>query len=174
MTTTGESVPVSWVARTEQERTALLDADFPMIVPRLLAICRALAGDAAEDAVQDTYLLARKRIGQLRDLDALEPWLTTIAVRQCIRYHRRRRWIMDRLSRLSPPDPIVPSTDLGLRGLVEDLPPRERAVIVLHYGYGYSLLEVADLLGLSHTNVRSIAARTRRRLLQRWKEADHD
>ena len=81
---------------------------------------------------------------------------------------------MDRLSRLSPPDPIVPSTDLGLRGLVEDLPPRERAVIVLHYGYGYSLLEVADLLGLSHTNVRSIAARTRRRLLQRWKEADHD
>ena len=61
MTTTGESVPVSWVARTEQERTALLDADFPMIVPRLLAICRALAGDAAEDAVQDTYLLARKR-----------------------------------------------------------------------------------------------------------------
>ena len=90
MTTTGESVRVSGVGRTEQERTALLDADFPMIAPRLLAICRALGGDAAEDPVQDTYLLARKQIGQLRDLDALEPWLTTIAVRQCIRHHRRR------------------------------------------------------------------------------------
>ena len=77
------------MGRTEQERTALLDADFPMIAPRLLAICRALGGDAAEDAVQDTYLLARKQIGQLRDLDALEPWLTTIAVRQCIRHHER-------------------------------------------------------------------------------------
>lgn len=174
MTTTGGSVPVPWVARTEQERTALLDADFPMFAPRLLAICRALGGDAAEDAVQDTYLLARKQIGQLRDLDALEPWLTTIAVRQCIRHHRRRRWILDRLSSFLPDDLVVPSTDLELRGLVEDLPPRERTLIVLHYGYGYSLREVADLLGLSHTNVRSIAARTRRRLLQRWKEAYHD
>ena len=62
--------------------------------------------------------------------------------------------------------------DIGLRELVEQLPVRSRAVLVLHHGYGYSLAEVADILGLSHTNVRSIAARSRRRLMDRAREAD--
>ena len=56
--------------------------------------------------------------------------------------------------------------------LVEQLPIRSRAVLVLHHGYGYSLAEVAEILGLTHTNVRSIAARSRRRLMDRAKEAD--
>jgi RNA polymerase sigma-70 factor (ECF subfamily) len=158
-------------ADDSRHRLHVLDEQFEHLRPRLVGICRAVAGDAAEDAVHDAYLQARRSIGQLRNLEALDGWLTTIALRQCISRHRRARRLRDRLADLLPrQSAAIP--DLGLRELVEKLPIRSRAVIVLHHGYGYSLAEVADILGLTHTNVRSIAARTRRRLLDQVREAD--
>lgn len=154
-----------------RHRLNVLDEHFERLRPRLVGICRALAGDAAEDAVHDAYLAARRSVGGLRDLDAIDGWLTTIAVRQCISGHRRSRRLRDRLAELLPrQSTAIP--DLGLRELVEALPARSRAVLVLHHGYGYSLAEVADVLGLTHTNARSIAARARHRLIDQVREAD--
>lgn len=62
-----------------------LDQRFPEIRDRLVAICRSVGGDAAEDAVQEAYIVARRTIGQLRDAEALDGWLTTIAIRHCIK-----------------------------------------------------------------------------------------
>lgn len=172
--TTSEPAALSRSQSKAPERVAILDERFPAFTPRLLAICRALAGDLAEDVVQETYLQGRKRLDQLRDLDALEPWLTTIAVRQCIRHHRGRRRLFDLLPHLGRLVPASVTSDLALRELIEALPVRGRSVLVLHYGYGYRLHEVAALLDLSHTNVRSVIARTRKRLLKQWKEGTDD
>ena len=154
-----------------RHRLHVLDEQFEHLRPRLVGICRAVAGDAAEDAVHDAYVQARRSIGQLRDLDALEGWLTTIALRQCISGHRRARRLRDRLADLVPRQSVV-TPDIGLRQMVEELPIRSRAVLVLHHGYGYSLREVAEILGLTHTNTRSIAARARRRLMDQMREDD--
>lgn len=159
------------VASDARHRLHVLDERFEQLRPRLVGICRSVAGDAAEDAVHDTYLLARRSIDQLRDLEALDGWLTTIALRQCISGHRRARRLRDRLADLlTRSSAAIP--DIGLRQLVEELPIRSRAVLVLHHGHGYSLVEVAEILGLTHTNVRSIAARARRRLIDQAREAD--
>lgn len=152
-------------------RLAVLDERFAQIRPRLVGVCRSLAGDAAEDAVQDAYLAARGAVRSLRDLAAMDGWLTTIAVRQCISGHRRTRRLRDRLADLLPRQ-TASAPDIGLLELVERLPARSRAVLVLHHGYGYSLAEVADVLGITHTNARSISARARRRLMQQAREAD--
>jgi RNA polymerase sigma-70 factor (ECF subfamily) len=66
----------------------------------------------------------------------------------------------------------MPERDLALDELVERLPPRERTLIVLHYGYGYGMEELARLTGLSSVNVRTIVFRARRRL-RVWLEADN-
>jgi RNA polymerase sigma-70 factor (ECF subfamily) len=161
----------SSVAADQRQRLHVLDERFEQLRPRLVGICRSVAGDAAEDAVHDAYLHARRSIDQLRELEALDAWLTTIALRQCITGHRRARRFRDRFAHLLP-RASSGMPDLGLRELVERLPVRSRAVLVLHHGYGYSLVEVADILGLTHTNVRSIAARSRRRLLEQAREAD--
>lgn len=163
------------IGEESQPDVSLLDQRFPQLRPRLIAICHSLAGDGAEDAVQETYLTARKRFGQLRDLGALDGWLTTIAVRHCIDRHRRSRLFRDRLPELL--HRVVATDrqrDVGFRELIEGLPVQQRAVIVLHYGHGYSLLEIAEILGLSHTNVRSIVHRARRRLYEQWKEASDE
>ena len=64
------------------------------------------------------------------------------------------------------------ASDIGLRELVEKLPPRERTVLVLHYGHGYRLEEIAVILDLTHTNVRTVIARTRKRLYADWRKAE--
>jgi len=58
--------------------------------------------------------------------------------------------------------------NIGLRELIERLPARDRTVVVLHYGHGYGLDEIAGFLDLTHTNVRSIVHRARKRLAAQW------
>lgn len=147
-----------------------LDARFEHQRPRLVALARSLStADEAEDVVHDAYLLAQRRLDQLRDPSALEGWLSRIVVNRAFELHRRR----GRLARLIPHAPrSAPSSDLGLRELIEHLPARARVVIVLHYGHGYALNEIAGLLDLTPTNVRAIVSRARRSLFTAWLEAE--
>lgn len=147
-----------------------LDAAFEAIRPGLARLCGSLVGAAeADDVVQDVYVVARKRIGQLTDPRALEPWLRRIAVNRCYDHHRRAKRLVERLPLLVRA-PVAASRDTGLGELVERLPERQRTVIVLHYAYGYALNEIAELLDLTHVNVRTIIARARHRLLADWQE----
>jgi RNA polymerase sigma-70 factor, ECF subfamily len=147
-----------------------VDATFGQARPRLLRIATGLVGaESAEDVVHDTYLIARSRIGQLRDPLAAEAWMARICIHRCFRVRRRRLHLERLLPRLVTGPARGP--DLDLRSLVEGLPPRERTVLVLHHGYGYSLAEVGELVGVSHANARAIASRARRRLLVAWTEA---
>jgi RNA polymerase sigma-70 factor (ECF subfamily) len=151
-----------------------LDSAFAAARTRLVRIAASLIGwDAAEDAVQDTYLAARSRIGQLRDPGAVEAWLARICVHRCFRMRRRGKRLTELLNILPfPRHSPAPSGRLELSELVERLPPRDRAVVVLQHGYGYSLAEVAELVGISHANARQISSRTRARLLRQWQEAE--
>ena len=147
-----------------------LEAAFERARPRLLAIGRSLVGaGGAEDVVQDTYLVARERIGQLRDPAAVEAWLARIAIHRCYR-QRQRRMHLDRLLPWLHRTPS--SSSLELRELIERLPVRERTVLVLHYGHGYSLVEIGQLLEITHVNARAIISRARRRLVTAWLESE--
>ena len=57
-------------------------------LPRLYALARRLAGDEAEDAVQDCLLKAYRAFGRLEHSAAGPAWLTSILVNTC---HDRRR-----------------------------------------------------------------------------------
>jgi RNA polymerase sigma-70 factor (ECF subfamily) len=156
------SVPIS---RSDAAATSAFDEQFARTQPRLHRICQNLAGpDAAEDIVQDVYLLARERFGQLRNPLAFDTWITRIAVRQCYNASRRRRRLLERLPLIGSLRAAPEPSDLGLRELVERLPPRERSLVVLHYGYGYRIDEIAALLEISATNARTILFRARAKL----------
>jgi RNA polymerase sigma factor (sigma-70 family) len=146
---------------------------FSQLRGRLLAVCTGLVGaDDAEDVVQDAYLRARARRGELRDAAAFDAWLMRIAINLCYSRHQRARTLRRLLPAIGRADVERPR-DLALRDLIERLPPRERTVLVLHYGHGYQLEEIARLLGLSAVNVRAIASRSRRALGRQWRESPH-
>lgn len=149
---------------------APFDQRFMLVRPRLLAICTGLIGrDSAEDVVHDTYEKGRRAFARLRDDDAFDAWICRIAVNQCKDLRRRRNLARSRLPALFRPE-RTGGPDLALTELIERLQPRERTVLVLHYGHGYGLHEIAGLLGMSHTNVRTVIARTRHRLAEQWVE----
>jgi RNA polymerase sigma-70 factor (ECF subfamily) len=149
-----------------------LDRQFEAYRAGLVRLCASMVGaDDADDVVQDTYMVARQRLAQLQDPGALGAWLKRIAVNRCYDGHRRRRRLAERLPLLHR-SAETRGRDLTLLELVELLPSRQRTVLVLHYAHGYALNEIAELLSLSHVNVRTIIARTRRSLLEAWKEAE--
>ena len=163
-----EPVAVSAVSATDR----LLDERFVELKPRLLAAARSLVGtDTAEDVVQDAYLRARAKIGQLRDVQALDAWLTRIVATTAFNHHRRRRGLLDRLPLLAERQAGTPPR-ASLDELVDQLPARERTVLVLQHAYGYRLDEIARIVGTTHTNARTIAFRARRRLATAWHEAE--
>ena len=156
--------------RRSRDQAAEFDRKFGLVRIRLERICSSLVGAVdAPDVVHDVYLQARPRIGQLRDPDALEAWLVRIAIRACYDLRRRQRRIVPYpMAVLEAPM----GRDAALVELVERLPPADRTILVLHYGHGYALDEIARLLDLNYATVRSRIARTRIRLFREWTEAD--
>jgi len=164
-----EPKPTAVARRTDAD----LDAAFAAARPRLVRIAASLVGPAAaEDVVHDAYLAARERIHQLRDPLAIDGWLVRICIHRAFRVRRRGRRFRELLERLPGRNSPPPSrtSPLELRELIEGLAPRERAVVLLQHGYGYSLVEVAELVGVSHANARKISSRARATLLRAWKE----
>ena len=165
-----EPRPIS--AARDDRLVADYDSRFAAARDRLVGICAGLVGtDAAEDVVHDAYLRGRSRFAQLRDLDLFESWLTRSAINLCLNRQRRARRLRDLipgLGRAAPPAP----RKVGLRQLIERLTPRERTIVVLHYGHGYRFDEIARMAGLSAVNVRSIVFRARRRLRDQLGEPD--
>ena len=148
-----------------------LPARFDALRPRLTAVCAAVVGrDDAVDVVHETFLRAQDRIHQLRDPELFDAWVVRIALNEAKSVVRRRQTGAARLRELRPRPTDPP--DLGIVELVELLPPRDRAVIVLHYGYGYRMSEIARLLALTEVNVRTIAFRARRTLRAQLEEDD--
>jgi RNA polymerase sigma-70 factor, ECF subfamily len=112
----------------------------------------------AEDAVQDTMELAWKSWGSLRDPLRRSDWLKQICVRRCLRI--RRGFLSSFLLSDRDPDPHgVASRDPDVDRVFRKLSPHQRAVVALHYEYGYPLDECAVLMQCRPGTARSHLAR---------------
>ena len=130
---------------------------------RLLAIAYRILRDLAlaEDAVQQTLVIAWRELPSLRDAAAFEGWLRRLLVHACYREARRnRRWAAH--VRLLPVEPAAPSDgplDVATRDQLERgfrrLPAEQRAIFVLHHYLGLTLQEIADQLGIPLGTVKS-------------------
>jgi RNA polymerase sigma factor (sigma-70 family) len=126
-------------------------------------LVRRLGRDAAEDAFQETFLRALRAYERLDHGRHLRAWLYTIAGRVAIDASRKRR-----LYRV-PPDWIEAEEDgrpayAELEHLTSELPPTERAAVVLRYGYDFAYDEIATALGSSPEAARQAASSGVRRL----------
>jgi len=134
----------------------------------------------AEDAVQEALALACRSVERLRDPAAIDAWFRRVVTNVCLRALRRRR-LRRVASQVIPglqPHPIAaladaPAADelLARRGAaarlivaLEDLPPKQRAALVLRYGQDRSIAEVADMLGVGEGTVKTHLVRGLRRL----------
>ena len=129
-------------------------------------LARLLGRQAAEDAFQETFLRALRAYGALEHGRHLRAWAFTIATRVAVDIRRRPSEIAE------PAE--VPVRDerpayAELEHLAGQLPPTERAAVVLRYGYDLSYDDIGAALGSSAEAARAAASSGVRRL--RRKEA---
>ena len=115
----------------------------------------------AEDAFQETFLRALRAYPRLEHGAHLRAWVLTIAGRIAIDEHRRER------DGTELPDPASHDAEpayLELAHLTGELPPKERAAVVLRYGYDLGYDQIAAALDSSEEAARQAASSGVRRL----------
>lgn len=118
----------------------------------------------AEDAAQEAFASACRRLCSLRNGERFPQWLGTICRRTARRMARSR---MNGAPMMS--EPISPVRDDDSRReqvhkALEELSRSEREIIQLHYFSGLSYDEIARVLGVSPQAVHGRMQRARRKL----------
>jgi len=130
---------------------------------RLLAIAYRILRDLglAEDAVQQTLVLAWRELPSLRDAERFDAWLRRLLVHACYREARRgHRWATNvRVLPIDHPTGFDDYAGVVARDQLErgfrQLPPEQRAVFVFHHHLGLTQPEIAQELGVPLGTVKS-------------------
>jgi RNA polymerase sigma-70 factor (ECF subfamily) len=145
-------------------------------------LCYRMLGDRAlaEDAAQETFLKAFLGLKRYNPQLVFVNWLLSIASHHCIDRLRRRRL---RLVPLESPRGVIEIADKEpgpekalaraeqqneIRQSLLQLAAKDRAAIVLHYWQGLSYIEIAEMLSLTPSAVKSRLHRARRTLAEYW------
>ena len=159
--------------RPEPEPALGFDALFAREYPKLVALAAAVSGrrTVAEDIAQEAFSRFAIRSAQLSGYDKPGAWLRRVTINLAISRRRRfaaeaRAWLRlrpDTEPELSP----APAHHDDLWAAVAALPPRQRAVVALHYLEDRSMEEIAEVLEISASTARVHLHRARQTLRNR-------
>jgi len=116
------------------------------------------------DLVQETFIRAVRHLTSLRDDAKFGSWLFGIAHQQCLQHFRRAGRELpsgDNLPDLPDDTPgpaqLLIREDMAaeVRKLFAQLPPQQRAVLVLHFMEDFSLEDIANVTGAPLGTVKS-------------------
>jgi RNA polymerase sigma-70 factor, ECF subfamily len=121
----------------------------------------AFAGDAdvASDAVAEAFAQALRRGGEIRDP---ERWIWRAAFRIAAGALKERRREVQGVEKEGSYEMEEPARELIVA--LANLSAKQRAAVVLHHAAGYSVNDVAHLIGSTSPAVRVHLMRGRRRL----------
>jgi RNA polymerase sigma factor (sigma-70 family) len=132
----------------------------------VLAFLRRRAGrDRADDLFQETFLRALRAYDRLEHGEHLRAWALTIAASALVDATRRERPTVALV--LEPGSEDARPAFEELAPLTDGLPPKERAAVVLRYGYALGYDEIGAALGSSEAAARQAASAGVRRLRQK-------
>ncbi len=129
---------------------------------------RVVGSNAADDAFQETFLRALRGYPKLRHGEHLRAWAFTIAARVAIDLGRRSKPTVELVDELGGGSDSRPAY-AELEHLAGELPGKERAAVILRYGYDLPYSDIAAALDSSEEAARAAASsgvrRLRRKLL---------
>jgi RNA polymerase sigma-70 factor (ECF subfamily) len=160
---------------------------FRRSVVRLCGAFAALDADEVEDVVQETFVRAFKRVGQLKEPGSFEPWLLAIARNRALSALERKSTaarVKNELGREEPePLPLVPAALQReaaaevVRDVIEHLAdgPEKETARKFYLEGGVSAREIAEAEGVGKSAVtmrlERFRARVKKALLKRLLES---
>jgi RNA polymerase sigma factor (sigma-70 family) len=128
----------------------------------------------AEEVVQDTFVDLVEKAGQIKNIDAIRPWVRKVAVNHCLMrlrspWHARRSDAdAEEIFASSEPDNSMewavqlPTLEQALGALSDEA----RTVVWLHDVEGYTHKEIGELMGKTASFSKSQLARAYEKLLK--------
>ena len=125
--------------------------------------------DDAADLTQDTYVKGFRSLDRFDGRSAVASWFYRIAVNEALQARRRQRTGSLKLQKLAPTRPreaerASPDLRLDLENALADLPPEERALLLLRYQEELDYRGIAAVLECPEGTVASRLNRARERL----------
>jgi RNA polymerase sigma-70 factor (ECF subfamily) len=162
------------VVRAQAGSREAFEALYRRHAARLNALCARIAGDrgAGEDLMQEAFLLAWRKLGDFRHEAAFGTWLHRIATHVAIG-HLRKHPAWRRTEDLETMEAWLPASagpapePIDLERAIAALPPRARAVLVLHDLEGLEHHEVGAHLGIEVGTSKAQLHRARQALMRR-------
>ena len=136
------------------------------------------------DVVQETFISAARYIGGLRDDEKFGSWLFGIAHQKCVQRWRRHSREKDTLQEIAawpeiedgPADVIIrQEQEAEFMELLNQLPPPQRSVLLLHFLEDFSIEDISAITGAQPGTVKSrlhYAKRALRKLLEEKSNED--
>lgn len=142
----------------EPEWEALLRENAPLAYRVARGVLRNDAD--AEDVAQDALLRAYRRLGRLRERSKFRSWLVRITFRLALdrlrslkrRQHREAQWVLENVRGNSG---ASSEFQRHLDAALEELPKKQRLVLLLAAMEGYTLEEISTLLDIPLGTVKS-------------------
>jgi RNA polymerase sigma factor (sigma-70 family) len=129
----------------------------------LFGLCRRLGldEDEANDAVQEAFvrMLAESTRGTV--ITDPEAWAFRVTYRLAMDHHRLARTVRsltDRLAAVDQREDVDPTDRLAVWTAVDQLPPRQRAVIYLRYRADLSYDRIGSIMGITANGARNDAS----------------
>ncbi|MCM1047194.1 MAG: sigma-70 family RNA polymerase sigma factor [Clostridiales bacterium] len=122
----------------------------------------------AADAIQDTLLICWEKLSDLKTERYFKTWLTKILVNNCygiIRSNKRITYTDTLTEQVS--DESV--SNIEWRETLSTIDEKYRIVLILFYTEGFHTKEIAKILGIADSTVRTRLARGREQLAKYYK-----
>ena len=120
----------------------------------------------AEDVVSETVLKAYEKFASLKKKEAFKNWIFKILVNQCMTYLRKKS--AKGTAELAKEPVFEPNLEgnVAAQDLLSVLSDQERQIVVLSVFGGYKGEEIAELLHMKHSTVRSKYRRALKKMEQ--------
>jgi RNA polymerase sigma factor (sigma-70 family) len=137
----------------------------------LVRVAYVICGDEglAEDAAQAAWWIAWRKLPALRDPDRLKPWLVAVAANEARKLIKRehRHGIVELKVAADPAPGFDPAREIDhvdLANALGHLKPEDRALVAMRYAADLDSSELAPVLGMSPSGVRTRLSRLLDRL----------
>ena len=159
------------IKKTEQGDAEALEELIGRYYPEILKYClwHAPNRSLAEDAVQETFLKAIRYMDKYVHRGKFRAYLYKIAANTCIDM-RRRKWaeetyLEDLAEEVSYEESGYEQADedVLLRNLVRNLKQEQQETVILRFGQGLTMREIAEVMGIP---VRTVQSRLRAAMKQ--------
>ncbi len=120
----------------------------------------------AEDITQEVFLTLHEKPQQFHDEEHMKAWLLRSAINRGKNYRKswkqKGRLALEDVPELSEDDTF--KRDRMLKQAVFSLPEKYAAVLFLHYYEGYTIKEIAHIIGKKENTIGSLLRRGREKL----------